>query len=65
MAKKIAKSKKKKAIEEEVICSRCEGDGIWHSPKTGVRAVTSAEPLIDASRKCPKCKGMVKSNAGI
>lgn len=38
-------------------CTRCGGDGVFHSTKTGVRAKTSAEPLVDPSRVCPKCKG--------
>jgi hypothetical protein len=36
-------------------CSRCNGDGMWHSPKTGYRAKTSTEPLIDTARACPEC----------
>jgi len=39
------------------VCPRCGGDGFWHSTKTGYRAKTSSEPLIDKSRKCPECKG--------
>jgi hypothetical protein len=37
-------------------CPRCNGDGFWHSLKTGYRAKTSSEPLIDTARVCPKCK---------
>lgn len=36
-------------------CTRCNGDGFWHSLKTGYRAKTSSEPLIDTSRTCPEC----------
>jgi hypothetical protein len=36
-------------------CFRCNGDGLWHSPKTGYRARTSVEPLIDKARVCPEC----------
>jgi hypothetical protein len=39
------------------ICPRCKGDGVWHSTKTGVRALTSAEPLIDSTKPCPECGG--------
>jgi len=52
----MAKKKEKAKTKEEQPCRRCKGDGFWHSPKTGVRAETSTEPLIDKSRKCPKCK---------
>ena len=37
------------------VCGRCKGDGTWHSVKTGYRALTSSEPLQDASRPCPEC----------
>jgi hypothetical protein len=37
-------------------CVRCNGDGFWHSPKTGYRAKTASEPLIDTDRTCPLCK---------
>jgi len=43
--------------EKTKVCPRCGGDGFWHSTKTGYRAKTSSEPLIDKSRKCPECKG--------
>jgi len=46
----IAESKRPPA------CWRCGGDGFWHSTKTGYRAKTSSEPLIDVSRVCPVCK---------
>ena len=36
-------------------CPRCKGDGFWHSTKTGYRAKTTSEPLIDKKRKCPEC----------
>ena len=46
------------AIEAEPQqCGRCNGDGIWHSTKTGYRAKTAAEPLVDPTRKCPACGG--------
>jgi len=38
-------------------CPRCKGDGVWHSTKTGYRAKTSAEPLVDPTRPCPECDG--------
>ncbi len=50
----MAKKKAKKE-QEKVICSRCKGDGFWHSTRTGVRAKTSPEPLVDEGRVCPKC----------
>lgn len=49
-AKKVAKSK------EPPPCPRCNGDGFWHSLKTGYRAKTASEPLIDESKVCPSCK---------
>jgi len=49
-AKAVAKSK------EPPPCSRCGGDGQWHSLKTGQRAKTSVEPLHDPERTCPECK---------
>jgi len=48
-AAEIAESKRPPA------CKRCGGDGFWHSTKTGYRAKTSSEPLIDVSRVCPEC----------
>jgi DnaJ-class molecular chaperone len=45
------------AKPEPKICTRCGGDGVFHSSRTGVRARTSAEPPVDPSRVCPKCKG--------
>jgi hypothetical protein len=38
-------------------CPRCKGDGRWHSTKTGVRALTSSEPLVDLTKNCPDCQG--------
>ena len=49
-----------KMVPKKVVCPRCKGDGIWHSSRTGVRAATSTEPTIDATRKCPQCKGSKK-----
>jgi hypothetical protein len=49
-AKAVAKSK------EPPPCPRCGGDGFWHSPKTGYRAKTATEPLIDTSKPCPLCR---------
>ena len=40
-------------------CPRCKGDGFWHSNRTGVRALTSSEPLVDELRPCPECNGEV------
>jgi len=40
-----------------VTCHRCKGDGVWHSPRTGYRARTATEPLIDRNRKCSVCGG--------
>jgi DnaJ-class molecular chaperone len=42
------------------ICPRCKGDGRWHSTKTGVRALTSSEPLVDETKPCPDCGGSGK-----
>ena len=42
------------------VCLRCKGDGRWHSTKTGVRALTSSEPLIDETKPCPDCNGTGK-----
>jgi hypothetical protein len=39
------------------VCGRCGGDGLWHSTKTGYRAKTASEPLVDPDRKCPACDG--------
>lgn len=50
--KEIIKEKK-----EKIVCPRCNGDRIWHSSATGVRAKTSSEPLVDSNRQCPKCHG--------
>ena len=50
-AKAVAKSK------EPPPCPRCNGDGFWHSLKTGYRAKTSSTPLLDESRACPECLG--------
>lgn len=58
--KTVPKAAPKKAAREKVTCPRCKGDGIWHSGKTGIRAITSPEPNIDPERKCPKCKGAMK-----
>ena len=50
-----------KMVPKRVTCPRCKGDGIWHSSRTGVRVQTAGEePLVDASRKCPECKGTKK-----
>ena len=49
-----------KMVPKWVVCSHCNGDGIWHSSATGVRAKTSSEPPVDSSRVCPKCKGQKK-----
>ena len=49
--------KKKEVAEAPKVCSRCNGDGIYHSNKTGIRAKTSTEPLVDPSRPCPDCGG--------
>ena len=51
--------KKKKIEQKKPICPRCKGDGFWHSNRTGVRALTSSEPLVDESRPCPDCSGKV------
>jgi hypothetical protein len=40
-----------------LVCPRCKGDGKWHSTKTGVRALTSSEPLVDLTRNCVECNG--------
>jgi len=56
MAKKKKTEQNKPVVEQKRVCRRCGGDGFWHSTKTGVRAETSAEPLVDTSRKCPICK---------
>lgn len=44
-------------VQENDVCKRCGGDGFWRSTKTGVRAKTSAEPLVDKKRPCPECSG--------
>ena len=46
-------------IPAKKTCPRCNGDGFWHTPKTGVRLATACadEVLVDKERKCPKCKG--------
>jgi hypothetical protein len=55
-AVKVAEDKAKVAESKKPApCWRCNGDGEWHSTKTGVRAKTSSEPLHDASRVCPEC----------
>jgi len=48
---------KKKKNDKIIICSRCKGDGYWHSPKTGYRAKTAAGLLVDKTKKCPACNG--------
>ena len=56
----MAKKPKAKKIVDDLpqqTCARCKGDGIWHSTKTGYRANTAAEPLVDPTRKCPACAG--------
>lgn len=42
-------------------CSRCNGDGFWHTTKTGARLATMAdnEFKVDKSKACPDCKGGV------
>jgi len=61
MAKKKTAKKKTAVIKKEpVVCPRCNGDGFWHSPKTGYRAKTASELLVDETRKCPKCDGIGK-----
>ncbi len=47
---------KAKPEEAPATCKRCGGDKKWHSTKTGRRAKTSSEPLVDPSRSCPACK---------
>jgi len=49
-----------KMVPKKVTCPRCLGDGIWHTTKTGRRALTTTEPTVDAARVCPKCKGKKK-----
>jgi ribosomal protein S27AE len=51
-----AKARIKEAAAPKM-CARCGGDGFYHSPKTGYRAETATEPLIDKNRKCPACDG--------
>jgi hypothetical protein len=46
-----------KRVPKKVLCTRCGGDGVWHTSATGPRALTSSEPAIDTNRVCPKCKG--------
>jgi hypothetical protein len=43
-----------------LVCPRCKGDGKWHSTKTGVRALTSSESLVDLTKPCPDCLGTGK-----
>ncbi len=55
----INKVKEAEAVvksKEPPPCKRCNGDGFWHSPKTGLRAKTSGTPLVDTSKLCPDCK---------
>ncbi len=51
------KEQEEPTVSKKVTCPRCDGDGIWHSSRSGVRALRSPEPLIDPKRRCPKCKG--------
>ena len=48
-----------KMVPKKITCPRCEGDGKWHTTRTGVRLATrpAVEPLIDFDSRCPKCKG--------
>jgi hypothetical protein len=47
-------------VKTDTICKRCGGDKFWHSTKTGVRALTSSEPLVDLAKNCPDCLGSGK-----
>lgn len=38
-------------------CLRCGGDGVFHSSRTGVRARTATESLVDTSKPCIVCNG--------
>ncbi len=44
-------------VPKLIRCSRCNGDGIWHTSATGVRLATIGGPVLDSSRPCPQCKG--------
>ena len=45
-----------KMVPKKVLCTRCGGDGLWHNPATGVRALTSTKPALDPKGICPRCK---------
>ena len=51
------KEPEKSLVPKKITCRRCDGDGIFHSSRTGIRAETTYEPMTDPSRDCPKCKG--------
>ena len=53
----VKKNKKVKA-KAKPICTHCNGDGVFHTPKTGYRLSTMAdnEVKVDESRSCPVCK---------
>jgi len=46
-----------KIVPKEVVCPTCNGDCTWHSPKTGYRAKTASEALVDHNRHCAECDG--------
>lgn len=55
---KTVEEQERPTVPKKVTCPRCKGDGVFHSNRTGSRAATSADPLIDPSKVCPKCKGV-------
>ncbi len=46
-----------KMVPKKITCSRCDGDGVWHTSATGIRLATISGPVIDTDKPCPKCKG--------
>ena len=46
-----------KMVPKMIQCSRCAGDGVWHTSATGKRLATIGGPTTDTGKSCPECKG--------
>jgi len=54
-----------KMVKKIITCSRCKGDGFWHTSATGRRLQTISGPVIDTEKTCPKCRSAGKTHVMI